>query len=125
VDVHYRGHLFEFKPSLGEAYTGNLVLDERQRRLLIKLTDAEDDDWYLNADGERRPAEELFARSPWSTPGPGGPIKLLCRWLDVHNGTVIYNTPDLYGGELFRWVRSSGRGSPAEPDAAADRGNGY
>lgn len=114
MDVHYRGHLFEFKPSAGEGYTGRLVLDERQQRLLIKLTDAESDDWYLDADGERRPAEELFARSPWSTPGPAGPIKLLCRWLDVRNGTAIYDTPDLYSGELFRWVRSSERARDTE-----------
>lgn len=54
------------------------------------------------------PAEELFARSPWSCPGPDGAVKLVCRYLDLRDGSVRFNTPDLYGGELFRWLRAGG-----------------
>lgn len=49
--------------------------------------------WYLDDDGERLPADRLFALSPWSCPGPVGPVKLLCRFLDLRDGSVRFNTP--------------------------------
>jgi hypothetical protein len=108
VEVHYQEHAFGFKPSPGEAFAGRLVLDDRRRELLAALTAAEDECWYLDDDGERLPEDELFARSPWSCPGPGGPVKLLCRFLDLRDGSVRFSTPALYGGELFRWLRAGG-----------------
>jgi len=111
--------VFEFEPSPGEAFAGRLALDDSRRELLAALTAAEDECWYLDADGERLPAEQLFARSPWSCPGPGGPVKLLCRSLDLRDGSVRFNTPELYGGEWFRWLRAGGESQDAEPGAAA------
>ncbi len=108
MEVHYQGHAFEFQPSPGEELVGRLVLDDNQRELLSALITAQDECWYLDADGERLPAEQLFALSPWSCPGPAGPVKLLCRFLDLRDGNVRFNTPELYGGEWFRWLRSSG-----------------
>lgn len=112
MQVHYQGHVFEFEPSPGEAFAGRLALDDSRRELLAALTAAEDECWYLDADGERLPADQLFARSPWSSAGPAGPVKLLCRFLDLRDGSARFNTPELYGGELFRWLRA---GAPAGP----------
>jgi hypothetical protein len=111
VQVHYREHAFEFEPSPGELFAERLVLDDGRRELLAALTAAEAEGWYLDPDGERLPAVELFARSPWSCPGPAGPVKLLCRWLDLRDGAVRFDPPELYGGELFRWLRLGRAGS--------------
>ena len=108
VEIHYQEHAFGFEPTPGEEFTGRLVLDDGQRALLVALSAAEDECWYLDDDGERRPAENLFARSPWSCSGPAGPVKLLCRWLDLRDGSAHFNTPELYGGDLFRWMRPGG-----------------
>ncbi|MBN9517117.1 hypothetical protein J0H58_01140 [bacterium] len=124
MEVHYQGHGFAFEPSPGEAFAGRLVLDDRRREVLAALSAAEDEGWYLDASGERLPADELFARSPWSCPGPDGPVKLLCRFLDLHDGSVRFNTPALYGGELFRWLRAGGDAPDAEPHAAPGAGPG-
>jgi hypothetical protein len=102
MQVHYHEHVFGFEPSPGEEFAGRLLLDDRRRGLLAALTASEDDCWYLGADGERLPADQLFALSPWSCPGPAGPVKLLCRFLDLRDGSARFNTPELYGGELFR-----------------------
>jgi hypothetical protein len=122
VQVQYHDHAFGFEPSPGAVFAGRLVLDDGQRALLTALTAAEDECWYLGEDGERLSAEALFARSPWSTPGPAGPVKLLCRWLDLHDGTVRFNTPNLYLGEFFRWAALGGSVPYADPGAAADGG---
>jgi hypothetical protein len=105
VQVHFQQHAFEFEPSPGEGFAGRLLLDEAQRELLASLSAAEDECWYLDDDGERLQADELFSRSPWSCPGAGGPVKLLCRFLDLRDGWVRFNTPDIYPGDLFRWMR--------------------
>jgi hypothetical protein len=73
--------------------------------VLRHLIDSEDDDWYLDADGQRLPADELFLRSPWSTNGPQGKVSLLCRFIDLGDGTVLFNTPDRYLGEMYDWIR--------------------
>lgn len=104
--VQYQEHGFEFEPSPGEAFAGRLVLDDDHRALLSALTAAEDEGWYLDGGGERLQAAELFAKSPWSCPGPNRPVKLLCPWLDVRDGSVRFNTSELYGGELFGWMRA-------------------
>jgi hypothetical protein len=120
VEVHYQGQVFEFEPSAGESFAGRLVLDDNRRELLADLTAAEDDCWYLDDDGERLPEGKLFARSPWSYPGSGGPVKLLCRWLDLRDGSVRFNTPETYLGEFFKWVALGGGTPVAGPSAAAD-----
>ena len=76
-------------------------MDDGQRTLLAELVVAEDEDECLDDDGERLPAEPLFALSPWSCAGPAGPIKLLCRILDLRDGSVRFNTPDNYPGDVF------------------------
>ena len=108
MEVHYHEHVFEFEPSLGERFAGRLILDDSRRELLAALTAAEDECWCLDDDGERLPADRLFDLTPWSCPGQAGPVKLLCRFLDLRDGSARFNTPDMYGGELFRWMRPSG-----------------
>jgi hypothetical protein len=115
VQVYYQEHAFEFEPLPGSAFAGRLVLDDGRRELLAALTAAEDECWYLGDDGERLPEDELFARSPWSCPGAAGPVKLLCRWLDLRDGTARFNTPELYLGEFFRWAALGGSAPDAEP----------
>jgi hypothetical protein len=122
VEVHYHEHVFEFEPSPGEAFVGRLVLDDRRRDLLAALRAAEDECWYLDDEGERLPPDRLFALSPWSCPGPAGPVKLLCRFLDLRDGSARFNTPELYGGEWFRWMRAGGEAEDAEPGGAPDTG---
>lgn len=102
-----RKHAFEFQPPLSEEFAGRLLLDVRHRELLAALTAAEGDDWYLDGDGERLPTDQLFARSPWSCPGPGNPVKVLCRWLDLRDGSARFSTPESYGSaaEGVRLVR--------------------
>ncbi len=109
MQVHYNEYAFEFEPSPDESFAGRLVLDDRQRALLAELTAAEDECWYLDADGERLADDRLFALSPWSCPGPDGPIKLLCRMLDLRDGSVRFNTSELYPGDVSRWVRPASR----------------
>jgi hypothetical protein len=107
VEVHYRQHVFNFERFPGESLDGRLLLDDAQRQLLVQLVRSEDDCWYLDDDGERLPAAQLFERSPWSCPGPTGPIKLLCRILDLRDGRALFSTPEVYlEGGLYDWVRS-------------------
>lgn len=105
MKVYYQEHAFEFEPSAGAVFTGRLVLNDHHRRILATLLEAEDEFWYLDADGERLSPERLFALSPWSCRGPEGDFKLLCRSLDLLNGSVMFNTSEEYDGELFRWMR--------------------
>ena len=112
MDVYYHHHAFRFEPLPGEPFAGRLVLDDAGRELLTRLTAAEDECWHLDADGERLPPERLFARSPWSSSGPAGTVKLLCRWLDLQEGSVRFNTAELYPGESFRWLGAGGTEPP-------------
>lgn len=105
MEVHYEKHGFDFEPAAGSSFTGRLKLDERSRELLARLVAAENEEWCLDQDGERLPAEQLFALSPWSYSGPHGLIKLLCRSLDLRDGSIRFNTPQQYAGEAFRWLR--------------------
>jgi hypothetical protein len=105
MEVYYRDHAFIFEPDAESILKGHLRLDEKSRSALRHLIDSESDDWYLDADGERLPAEELFLRSPWSTNGPEGTVKLLLRFLNVGDGEILFNTPDRYFGEMYDWTR--------------------
>ena len=108
MEIQYEDHVFGFEPRTCEPFAGQLVLDGDRRELLARLVASEDECWYLDNDGERLPSERLFALSPWSCPGPDGPVKLLCRYLDLENGSVRFNPPESYPGELLRWVRTTG-----------------
>jgi hypothetical protein len=74
--LYYYDHPFEYEPSVNNPFDGRLILDDAKRELLQRLDD-ENDGWYLDDDGERWPAEELFSRSPWRWESPAGTVKLL------------------------------------------------
>ncbi len=95
-EVHYQRHVFGFARDAGELFAGRLLLDETQRALLVRLNEGEDEDWYLDEQGWRLPAEQLFARSPWSCRSETGTVKLLCRLLDYNDGRVLFSTPESY-----------------------------
>jgi hypothetical protein len=88
-----------------------LVFDGETEEKLEKLCETEQDreeefgPWYLDENGERLEPEALFAASPWSLESPDGEIKLLARIREA-NGRIRFNTPDGYGGELFKWLRA-------------------
>jgi hypothetical protein len=104
IVLQYGNHQFTFEVTDAACFDGRHILNDHDWQLLAALIDAEPDDWCLDGDGERLPAEKLFALTPWSYTGPDGPAKLLCRFLA--RDRAIFNTPDSYPGELFRWVRS-------------------
>ena len=111
MEVHYRGHVFCYERLPSESLDGHLLLDDGQRELLAWLVEAEDECWYLDDGGERLPAEQLSPVSPWSYPGPTGPVKLLCRFLDLRNGRAMFSTPETYlEGGLYDWLRAEGGG---------------
>jgi hypothetical protein len=104
-EVHYGEHVFRFERLPGNLFEGRLLLNNSERELLIRLVQSEDER-CLGENGERLPAGLLFDRSPWSFPGPAGPIKLLCRFLDLTDGRSLFSTPDSYlEGGLFDWMR--------------------
>lgn len=102
--LYYYDHPIEYEPSVDDPFDGRLILDDVKRELLQRLED-ENDGWYLDDDGERWPAEELFSRSPWRWESPAGTVKLLQRFLNYADGRTWFSTPTTYGGELFRWLR--------------------
>jgi hypothetical protein len=104
MDVYYQNHPFRFEQSFGDPMTGHLLLDPAQRDLLAGLLGAENETWYLDKDGERLPADQLFARSPWSAPTKTGRLKLLCRFINIYDGSVMFNTPEDYPGDTSSWV---------------------
>ncbi len=103
IVLRYRDHAFVFERAETHRYDGRLVLNDHDRQLLAMLTAAEPDDWCMDNNGERLPAEELFARTPWTYSGPQGPVKLLCRFL--WQDEARFETIESYAGELFDWVR--------------------
>jgi hypothetical protein len=104
-EVHYRQHVFAFAQDPGDVLTGKLLLDSAQRELLTRLVEGEEEGWYLDEDGQRLPAGPLFERSPWSCPGPTGPVKLLRRFLDLRDGRAMFSTPDSYGEGMYDWLQ--------------------
>jgi hypothetical protein len=105
VEVYYREHAFDFEPLARDSFSGRLALEGGKRELLAQLLADEDHCWYLDDDGERLRAEQLLARSPWSCSSPSGTIKLLCRFLDLRDGSARFDTPESYSGEQFGWLR--------------------
>lgn len=105
MEVYYREHVFIFEPSPESTLEGHLRLDDQSRPLLAKLLESEDDDWGLDGDGERLPAEMLFQRTPWSLASPHGRVGLLCRLIELRDGSVLFNTPDTYPGETHAYLR--------------------
>ncbi|QNK01355.1 hypothetical protein [Dyella telluris] len=99
MEVYYRGHAFIFEPSTESPWKGRLRLDDQSHALLARLIDSEDDDWCLDGDGERLPAEKLFLSTPWSVKSPQGRVGLICRFIDHRDGSVVFSTPDTYLGD--------------------------
>lgn len=92
-------------------FHGRLVLSPDLRQQLRRLQVWDDDDEGLDENGDRLPAEVLFGRSPWSYASPTGPVPLLCRFLDFATGSVSFQTPETYPGDLFAWMNT-----PKPPD---------
>jgi len=99
--VFYLLHSFDFEYDSGDHLRGQLLLNDEQRIELQSLLE-EEDEWYLDNEGERLLPDELFLRSPWSAEGPSGMVKALCRFIDVQDGAAWFQTQDAYPGELFR-----------------------
>lgn len=111
MEICYLHHVFSFEPQPGESLAGRLSLNEVERTLLAGLVAAEDESAFLDDQGERLPPNLLFAQSPWSCSGPdGAPVKLLCRSLDLQDGSARFEKLESYPGDLFRWLRG-GRAS--------------
>src|SRR5947209_8330642 len=95
-------------PLPGAPFAGWLALDDARREVLARLVAAEDECWCPDANGERLPADALFDRSPWCCPGPADPIELLCRFLDLRDGSIRFQAPETYPGDHYRWMRAGG-----------------
>ncbi|ALV07942.1 hypothetical protein [Roseateles depolymerans] len=101
---------FDFECLSETDLAGRLVLDKARRDWLRAQSEREDEadaPWYLDENGERLPAEELFLRSPWAiVRGAAGNIKVLSRFQNVETGEACFDLPDQYGGEWMReWMR--------------------
>lgn len=103
-EVYYRNRVILFEPAPDDEFRGRLLLDDDLRELIR----TEPEDSCLDDHGRRLPGSVLFARSPWSCAHPNGPIKLLCRFLNLHDGQVRFSTPDSYLEDgLFDWMRDA------------------
>ena len=109
MDVYYNSHRFHFEPTPGESSSGRLLLDQDQRARLGKLLEAEDENWGLDSDGRRLAPDKLFALSPWSARTPDGSLKLLCRFVNLKDGVIIFNTQENYPGDTTAWIYDGAR----------------
>lgn len=82
------------------------MLNAEQKAQLRKLLESEPEYWYLDRNGERLPSEQLFEASPWSMQTSEGVVKILNRFLNLETGDAIFNVPETYAGEWFRWLRN-------------------
>jgi hypothetical protein len=99
---------FEFDCPAGLPLSGRLQLNEGQRAHLRVLLESEPDDWFLDRNGERLPAEQLFSLSPWSCePSSGIRKKLLKLFINLDTGEAIFSAVETYGGETFSFLRSA------------------
>ena len=102
VQITFEDQVFDFECSGPTDLEGRLLLAEAQRKWLRACEDRDaeaDAPWYLDASGERLPADELFKRSPWALMGgTGGNVKLLNRVLNLDTGEASFNLPEQYGG---------------------------
>lgn len=106
-EIHYHDRVIPFEPLPGNVFKGRLLLDDDLRELIRAGTPEES---CLDGHGRRLPGTVLFSRSPWSCAGPAGSVKLLCRYLNLHDGQVLFSTPDSYlEGGLFDWMRDESR----------------
>lgn len=105
MEIYYRDHAFIFEASTESPWTGRLHLNDQSRTLLAELIKSEDDNWCLGGDGERLPAEKLFLSTPWSVAFPQGRVGLICRFIDLRDGSALFNAPDTYLGELHAGLR--------------------
>jgi hypothetical protein len=99
---------FEFDCSAGGSLSGRLRLNGGQRAHLKGLLEREPEDWFLDRNGERLPAEQLFSLSPWSCETPDGTRKkLLSRSVNIDTGEALFSTAETYGGETFSFLRNA------------------
>jgi hypothetical protein len=105
--LYYREHAFLFDRFPGELLDGRLLLDAKQKELLTRLVEGEDERWYLDEAGKRLSSDQLFARSPWSWQSSEGTVKLLCRTLNLRDGRASFSAPTSYlEGGLYDWMQS-------------------
>jgi hypothetical protein len=105
----YRERAFEARAD--GHFQVSLVLTAEQKVELRTLIESEVEDWYLDENGERLPAEVLFQRSPWSVATiEGQRVNLLCR-LNIETGEAMFSAPSTYGGEFHDWLRSQRAGA--------------
>jgi hypothetical protein len=104
MKLKYHNEDFSFVSKESDEYgiKGFLILSEEQKNRIAQLEEAEDENWYLDDEGERLGSKALFSASPWSISGPSGEIKLLCRFRDNKSGEIWLNTEEGYLGELFK-----------------------
>jgi hypothetical protein len=113
VKLKFYGEEFPFELISRSATSIKCLLkhSEETRQRYGELCDAEEvreeeeGPWYLDSHGERLESEELFQASPWALETPEGEIKLLSR-IEEGNGEILFNMPEGYGGELFKWLRA-------------------
>jgi hypothetical protein len=106
----YRGRAFEAHSD--GRFQVSLLLTREQKVELGNLIESEEEDWYLDENGERLPAEVLFQKSPWSVATGGGQYqKILCRFLNLETGEAMFSVPSMYGGEFHDWLRSQRAGA--------------
>lgn len=77
-------------------------LNEGQRAHLKGLLENEPEDWFLDLNGGRLPAEQLFSLSPWSYETSSGiRKKLLNRFINLDTGEAFFSVAETYGGQTF------------------------
>jgi hypothetical protein len=107
--LKYRNIEFEFECPAHGPLSGRLCLNERHRNLLRSLLESEPEDWYLDANGERLPAEQLFSLSPWSREISSGiSEKLLQRFINLDTGEALFSTSATCGEDTFTFLREDG-----------------
>lgn len=99
--VRYGDAHFDFEQTESGTLTGFLKLNKEQKKLLAALVASEEEDWYLDTNGERLPSDELFSLSPWSLETTNGQVKLLNRLLNIDTGEALFSTQETYGGNFF------------------------
>ena len=104
--LRYRNIELEFDCPADGSLSGRLRLNEQQRNRLRALLENEPENWYLDADGERLAADQLFSLSPWSREiSSGVREKLLQRFVNLNTGEASFSTSATYEGETFKFLR--------------------
>lgn len=104
--IKYKEHLFDFETDSDDSLIGRIALSQKNRELLTRLLDEESEiEWYLDDNGERLPEDRLFALSPWSLIEASSSVKLLCRSMNIIDGSAHFQKQETYLGEVSDYVR--------------------